>query len=430
MIRNRDLVFVEDSRSYGGIQMQTDHKLVKTKLNIEWYKMKMNRRELGINLQNFKNKENQRRYKEMIQNKLEGEERKDENPKEMWKTTAKICLESAEEVLGRQVRSKGTKDQELEDLSKLQKKIKDDIESSKIKNDRENLRKQRNEVLNKIHQREKKLEREKVIEKIEEIEKYKNDSNCMYQVMRQLQGKGKEKIIVNTENGVTASDQKQLKIVTEYFRSVFRKDTEKEVQEVKPTEMSIPFNSLEIKNAVKKLKNNKSPGIDEICAEMIKYSPEIVYKQIAEVYNQMAKTGDVPEEIIEGILVPLPKPGKSRGPPANLRPVVLLTILRKILAICMINRTHTRIRSRIPITQAAYQGGHYTTEHVFTCKILAEKAITSENYETEILLLDMSKAFDTVQRDSLIQQLKSILEEDELHIITILLKDVKLKVRI
>ncbi len=44
-------------------------------------------------------------------------------------------------------------------------------------------------------------------------------------------------------------------------------------------------------------------------------------------------------------------------------------------------------------------------------------------------MLDMSKAFDTVQRNSLIQQLKSILDEDELHIIKILLKDVKLTVR-
>ena len=42
----------------------------------------------------------------------------------------------------------------------------------------------------------------------------------------------------------------------------------------------------------------------------------------------------------------------------------------------------------------------------------------------------MSKAFDTVQRNSLVKQLRSILEEDELHIIKILLTDVKLKVRI
>ena len=72
---------------------------------------------------------------------------------------------------------------------------------------------------------------------------------------------------------------------------------------------------------------------------MIKYGPDQIHERIAEVFNEMAKTGEVPEEIVQGILVPLPKPGKPRGPPANLRPVVLLKILRKILAICMIERT-------------------------------------------------------------------------------------------
>ncbi len=88
-----------------------------------------------------------------------------------------------------------------------------------------------------------------------------------------------------------------------------------------------------------------------------------------------------------------------------------------------------KIRREIPITQAAYPGDRSTTEHVHTCKLLAEKAITSQNYETTILLLDMSKAFDTVRRNDLLQQLKEVLDEDEVHIIKILLKDVKLVVK-
>ena len=47
-----------------------------------------------------------------------------------------------------------------------------------------------------------------------------------------------------------------------------------------------------------------------------------------------------------------------------------------------------------------------------------------------ILLLDMSKAFDTVKRNMLMKQLKEILDEDELHIMKVLLTDVRLKVRI
>ena len=37
--------------------------------------------------------------------------------------------------------------------------------------------------------------------------------------------------------------------------------------------------------------------------------------------------GDCPKEINHGILVPLQKPGKPRGPASNLRPIILLSTL-------------------------------------------------------------------------------------------------------
>ena len=86
--------------------------------------------------------------------------------------------------------------------------------------------------------------------------------------------------------------------------------------------------------------------------------------------------------------------------------------------------------NRIPLSQAAYRPGRCITEHAFTCKILAEKAITSECYETTILLLDMSKVFETVKRNNLMEPLETILDPDETHMMKIILKDVKLSIRI
>ena len=40
----------------------------------------------------------------------------------------------------------------------------------------------------------------------------------MFQVVRQLKSKDKTKILVNSEDGVTASEKKQVQIVTEYFK--------------------------------------------------------------------------------------------------------------------------------------------------------------------------------------------------------------------
>ena len=62
-------------------------------------------------------------------------------------------------------------------------------------------------------------------------------------------------------------------------------------------------------------------------------------------------------------------------------------------------------------------------------KLLAEKAITSEDYEIHLLMKDMSRAFDTVNRKLLMEDLRAILDPDELHIAKLLLEDVSLIVR-
>ena len=119
----------------------------------------------------------------------------------------------------------------------------------------------------------------------------------------------------------------------------------------------------------------------------------------------MAETGNYPIEIKKGILIPIPKPKNPKKPNFNLRPIILLSILRKVMAICLIDRTWNRIEKYIPKSQAAYQSGRSTTEQVFTIKTLAEKAIISENYTIYLAMFDMSKAFDTVDRKILVEEL-------------------------
>ena len=126
-----------------------------------------------------------------------------------------------------------------------------------------------------------------------------------------------------------------------------------------------------------KIRNNKSPGCYDINAELIKHNPEIVYEHIAQILNNVTETGNKSIDITLGQLIPLPKPGKSKGPEKNLRPIILISlisILRKILTIIVIKRTFEIIRSKINITQAAYSQDRSTTEQVFTFRTLIEQA--------------------------------------------------------
>ena len=176
------------------------------------------------------------------------------------------------------------------------------------------------------------------------------------------------------------------------------------------------------------MKNNKSPGKDDITVELLKHAPYEIYEHIANIYNKMSETGDIPDEITHGLLRALQKPGKAKGPPSNLRPIILLSILRKILAICLMKRIGERLNSEIPISQAAYRKNRSTTEQVFTIKLVIERTISAKSEKVFLTLLDMSKAFDSVKRSTLINDLSNIINQDELHLIKILL-DVKLAVK-
>ena len=91
--------------------------------------------------------------------------------------------------------------------------------------------------------------------------------------------------------------------------------------------------------------------------------------------------------------------------------------------------TRQKLSNKIPITQATYRANRSTTENVFTITVLAKKAITSKDYETHLLMLDMSKAFDTFQRKSLFDELQEILSENEVYMLYILINDVNVNVR-
>ena len=103
--------------------------------------------------------------------------------------------------------------------------------------------------------------------------------------------------------------------------------------------------------------------------------------------------------------------------------------MRKISTICLIDRTWDRLKQRIPPDQAAYQPGRGTTGQVIAIKILAEKAIISQDYNICLLLLDVSKAFDRNRR-ILFEKLQEILNEDEMYLISILTNRPKIQVKI
>ena len=84
LIKKRDLPFVRNSHSYGGIGLNTDHKLVKRELQIVWFKMKISKKKESVNIDNFKDPRNHVKYQEKIQQRLE-EKYNGQDPCKLWK---------------------------------------------------------------------------------------------------------------------------------------------------------------------------------------------------------------------------------------------------------------------------------------------------------------------------------------------------------
>ena len=394
----------------------------------ETYKGKKSAR---IKVENLNYKEYQETYTNLIKERI-AEVDLNLTPQESWDKIVEICQAVGKETLGNTRKEKKYENKELENLSKQKEKLRKEIDSCKQKETRKRKTEEKKMIKREMNSIIKTLEQRELETKLNELEESKNDSNKCYKVMNSLRRDSQKKTLCvqNDEGEMVGDEGQKVNLITEYLKKMLAPEEAELGKIYNPTKMRTPFTAEEIKEAAKSLKNGKSTGIDEMNAEYIKYAPIEVHHKIAEIFNRTAETGKNPKELEIGILTPLPKPNKKPGPRDHLRPVILLSVLRKILTITMIKRCWERFERKIPVEQAAYQGGRSTTEQIFAIKMLAEKAIISSSYKVYILLLDMSKAFDSVNRKILFEKLEMILEPDELHLLSILTKTPKLKIKV
>ena len=64
-------------------------------------------------------------------------------------------------------------------------------------------------------------------------------------------------------------------------------------------------------------------------------------------------------------------------------------------------RINSRLDPATPISQAAYRKNTPTTEHLFPTKLITERTVSPTDETVCLLLLDMSKAFDSIQRNKI-----------------------------
>ena len=129
------------------------------------------------------------------------------------------------------------------------------------------------------------------------------------------------------------------------------------------------------------------------------------------------------------ILVLLQKPGKKMGIVKNLRQVILLPTIRKMLSLITLNRICSATDQYISDSQSSSRQGRGTTDVIWGLKWLVAK---TQKFQLEVYLtrIDMSAEFDTIDRKHLINTYHKIIPRDEVRLLTKLLTEINLEIKI
>ena len=432
---------ITDARAYGGTETSSDHKLVVARIEIKWpklyYKRPPTSRQQKFEIRNLiDNKDVQNNYKENIVQAIQSVK---ENPNQeiisthKWDELKDIIKSVAENLIGykKKTSKQNIPDVQLENMSKEQKNLRLRIERTNNTEKIKEMKKSRKTILKNMSRRVKELKERTAEEMIKTIETAKNDTR-MFKAVKALHTKHKKVQFVHDEQTRCVTQPQEIyNIVEKHFMNHFVKSNVNEIKKflTPPKKLNRMITTDEVTKAVKQMANNKAPGKDNINVELIKYAPKELHKEISKILNDIFTNNDNEIQLGNGILLPIPKPKKIQGPVKNLRPITLLEVIRKILSKIFMNRIDEKINKHISQTQSAYRKNRSTTDIVWAHRWITAKT-QIQDITVYITGIDMSTAFDTIDREKIIKIAEQIIDEDESRILRILLAETTLEVNI
>ena len=161
------------------------------------------------------------------------------------------------------------------------------------------------------------------------------------------------------------------------------------------------FEKEQIKNAITKLKNNKAVGTDSIPGEFLKYGQQCIVNALQILFNKIKLLEAIPSEWYEGLIKPIFKEGNNEVL-NNYRGITITSTVYKTLATVLENQSMKYMESANAFgeNQGAFRHGRRCEDQLFALKgICAIRK--SKKLKTYLAFIDISKAFDTINRDRL-----------------------------
>ena len=294
------------------------------------------------------------------------------------------------------------------------------------------MRKNRNRIDKEIKKELKEIREKNIDAIIQEINDAPYDMRMYKSIKRLRQHKTNKNIIVHDDEGKNIVNEKEkYQAVKKHFQQQLYDENAIDITQFqgKPRPLINMITADEVTKSLQRMSNNRAVGEDGIPAELLKYGPDSLKEGIASVLNKIFEDHMETINIGKSILQPIPKPGKVEGPKKNLRPINLLNVIRKVLSSITLNRINKITDQHVQQSQAAYRGGRSTTDIVWAHRFICAKVQLYQDVQVKVVGIDMSSAFDTIQRKNLMDELECILGEDEQRMCRLLLSKTTITIK-
>ena len=207
---------------------------------------------------------------------------------------------------------------------------------------------------------------------------------------------------------VKTTDSDKADALNDYFKSVFTKE-----QLPIPTKGPSPFPSIQsleiglngVTKQLQALNPNKASGPDEIPAKVLKETANEIFPIIHHIFQQSYTSGQLPEAWKTALVTAIYKKG-NKSDPANYRPISLTCILCKVMELIVLSHMwkHLNRNNIILPDQHGFRSG-LSCETQLVEAVHDWAASMNKRHQTDLILLDFSKAFDCVPHQRLLHKL-------------------------
>ena len=179
-------------------------------------------------------------------------------------------------------------------------------------------------------------------------------------------------------------------------------ETPQQMTDLTDPDLDSEITSDEVKSVIFSLKNAKSPGIDNLAAEVFKTACDLLSPYMVKLFNNVFMSGEYPESWCKGVIVPIYKNKGNIDSANNYRGITLSNVLAKIFSHILLKRINkwSDEQEKNNDNQFGFQKSKSTVDCIFVLSSIISKVINGStgNKKLYCAFIDYEKAFDKVDR--------------------------------